>query len=207
VTKRIYGQKRTKKSEPPAPNAVAQGDDDLSNQAGQNPPAVQASAQASLSKKERRRLAREQVHDQVTCEMAMFHRLWRVLGFVLMMGLNIGIVGGDLAGGHGYVKLSWQRETASLILLATFNALVLFPILFEAWFVKADKDGIALKGMFFRTSKPWDKVTDFKHPVYLKLAMLRLGRMLFFLNKRVLPDYPILEAIILRYRPVEKSKV
>jgi len=75
---------------------------------------------------------------------------------------------------------------------------VLFPIIFEAWYVKADKEKIELKTMLWRATRQWDQVTDFKNPVYMKLAMLRTGRLFYFLNKRVLPDYPILESIILR---------
>jgi hypothetical protein len=207
VTKRIYGHKRTKKSEPASSNVDAQAQDDLAADQPQNAPSVPDAAQPLPSKRDRKRRAREQAQDQISCQMGKFHRLWRALGFVLMLGLNIGIVGGDLMGGAAYVRLSWQREAISLLLLVFFNALVLFPIVFEAWFVKADKDKIELKTMFWRTSKRWDEVTDFKNPVYLKLAMLRTGRGFYLLNKRVLPEYPILEALILRYWRVPRTKV
>jgi hypothetical protein len=207
VTKRIYGQKRTKKSEQPQPNADARDQNDSDYQSQQKQPAAQGVDESTLSKKEKRRRARGQVDDQITCQMGTFHRIWRVFGFILMMGLNIGIVGGDLMGGHAYVRLTWQREMLSLILLASFNGLVLFPILFEAWYVKADKDGIVLKAMFWHVTRRWDQVTDFKHPLYLKLAMLRFGRMFFFLNKRAFPDYAIFESLVQRYWIKPQAKV
>jgi hypothetical protein len=207
VTKRIYGQKRTKKPEPPLSNADIRDRDNLDDQQQKENPPAKGDQEPALSKREKKRLKREQAHDQITCQMGTIHRLWRVLGFILMMGLNIGIIGGDIWGGRAYVRLSWQREAVSLIMLVIFNALVLFPILFEAWYAKVDKDGITLAGMFWRISRSWDKVTDFKNPVFLKLAMMRLGRFLFFINKRVLPDYAILESLILRYWRSPKSKV
>jgi hypothetical protein len=211
VTKRVYGNKRIKKSQPASANVDASPEDESSAQARPVKPAEKgAPADAPLqpeplSKKERKRRAKEIVEDEISCRMGILQRIWRVFGFVLMMGLNTGIVGGDLLGGSSYVRLSWQRETISLLLLAGINALILFPILFEVWLVKADKEGIELRSMFWRTVKKWDQVTDFKNPNYLKLAMLRTGRGLFFINRR-LPNYPILEQLILRYMRVAKTK-
>jgi hypothetical protein len=208
VTKRVYGNKRIKKS---SANVDASPEDESTFDARQQKPAEKDVAgdaplqSEQLSRKDRKKRAREVVEDQISCRMGNLQRIWRVFGFILVMGLNMGIVGGDLFGGSSHVHLSWRREIFGFVMLAGFNGLVLFPILFEAWYVKADKEGIELRSMFWRTVKKWDEVTDFKNPIYLKLAMLRSGRGLFFINRRQ-PNYPLLEQLILRYMRVPKTK-
>jgi len=207
VTKRIYGQKRTKKQEPPTADVDKRASLTLSDAPTENLlTEAQNKSQSAPMRSGKKRRSRQSADDQITCQMGKFRRLWRVLGFVLMLGLDIGIIGGDAAGGIAYGRLSWQREAISLVLLTVFNVLVLFPIIFEVWQVKADKDKIELKTMLWRATKPWDQVTDFKNPIYMKLSMLSTGRAFYLLNKNVLPDYPILESIILRYWRAPKRK-
>ncbi len=138
--------------------------------------------------------------------MGTWSRLWRFLGRVLVFGLSFAIVGEESFGMNLPHRFSWQREVVNVLILFFFNAIILFPILFEAWFVKIDKNGIELRSIFWRSSRNWSAISEFRSPIYLKFALLRSGHFFYLLNKRALPQYPVVEALIEQYGRFPRKK-
>ncbi len=178
MTKKIYARKRKHKS-------LSEGDDDWAAANQTNFPANDG--------------ANIQAHDQITSQIRTLSKIWRVIGLVLVIGLNVGILGEEIFGDLSLAHLSWQRELINSIVLLFFDAIVLFPILFETWYVHVSPENIELRALLWRSSRQWNAVTGFVSPPYMKFSLLRFGRLFYLLNKRALGDYEVVEKLIRLY--------
>jgi hypothetical protein len=199
VSKRVYGSKRIKQAKSVTPERAPSTE--------LNSEAEPIDASSSVRAPKRRKGAEDKAtSDQVVSQMDKWSRLWRIVGLVLVVGLSFAIVGEESTATHFPYRISWQRELINFLILFFFNAIILFPLLFEAWFVKVDRSGVELRALFWRSQRNWSAVSEFRNPSYLKFALLRSGRLFYLLNKRALPEYKVVEGLIEQYGRFAKKK-
>jgi len=199
VSKRVYGTKRIKQAKSVTPERASSKEVNLEAESI-------GTGSSFGAQKKRNRAENKATCEQVISQMGKWSRLWRILGLVLVVGLSFSIVGGESTAVHLPYQISWQRELVNFLILFLFNAIILFPLLFEAWFVKVDRNGVELRAIFWRSQRSWSAVSEFKNPRYWKFALLRSGRLFYLLNKRALPQYEVVEALIQQYGRFAKKK-
>jgi len=202
VTKRIYGAKRQKKTEEVV-------ESDQPNQQNSAPPAVSNNTNEfeaePLTRSQRRKKQAQQVEeplpDILVCQLRLWQRAWRWLGFTLISVLTVSFLASDYSSGIGVGNFSWKRELFSFCVLLFFTVTVLLPILFECWYIKADKDQMDMRALFWTGKVRWDDLKEFRNPKFLKFALLRTKSFFYLVNKFALPDFPKLERMIKAYGP------
>ena len=206
MTKRIYGSKRPKKvediveSENPEQQKTARPA--VSNSTNE----VEAAPEPrSKRRKKQAQQVEEPLPDEVVCQLRLWQRAWRWLGFTLISVLTVSFLASDYTSGIGAGRFIWQREVFSLAVLLFFTATVLFPILMECWYVRADKDGLNMKSLFWIGKATWSEVKEFRNPKFLKFALLRTNRFFYLVNKYALPEFDKLDRMINFYGPAKNK--
>jgi hypothetical protein len=200
VTKRIYGSKRPKKDEEIV-------ESDLPEQQKPASPAVSnektAVAAEPRSRKQRRQAQQEEepLPEELVCQLRLWQRGWRWLGFILISVLTTSFLASDYSTGIAVGHFDLKREAFSFCVLLFFTITVLFPILFECWYIKADKVGLTMKSLFWPGRVKWSDLREFRNPRFLKFALLKSNNFFYLVNKFALPEFPKLERMIKHYGP------
>lgn len=122
--------------------------------------------------------------------------VWKIVvrlgGFALVVVLNIALIMSNVIN-HSGVPHHW-RDYFLYGALLFFNATILIPALFEVRWLKMTKDGLELSTLWWKSTLSWSDLLEFRHPHYLKIAMLKTRKCMYLLNKRDLTNYDLIES-------------
>lgn len=127
--------------------------------------------------------------------------LWKIFvrlgGFSLVVVLNIALIMSDVS--HHHVVKPYSRHTNEFLLYAVllmFNMLILIPALFEVRWFKCGPEGVQLATIWWKAKLTYKELREFRHPRYLKIALLRTARCFYILNRRDLTNYDLIEGVL-----------
>ena len=128
--------------------------------------------------------------------------LWKVavrlVGFSLVVFLNLSLLMSSVTYHHGVKPHAHQFNEPLLYgVLMFFNILILIPALFEVRWLKMSSEGLQLATLLWKSRLSWQDIVEFRHPAYLKVALLRTRRCFYILNRRDLTNYGLIEAGLL----------
>jgi hypothetical protein len=96
---------------------------------------------------------------------------------------------------HGF-QIILLQELVTILFVLFLDVIILLPMAFEVDMAKITDEGLVLKTTFRKKLIPWNEITSFKAPVYLKLAILRTRGCFYLINKRQLKRYDQLAGTI-----------
>ncbi|PWT95059.1 MAG: hypothetical protein C5B53_11975 [Candidatus Melainabacteria bacterium] len=189
MTKRIIKDNRAKKSK--GEQGPVGPDESVRQQASQAQ-APQNSGQASKPAKRQGNLPAI-----IEGRLPLWKIALRLGGFILVVVLNIALIMSDVSHHHG--ARPYSRHANEFLLYAVllcFNLMILIPALFEVRWFKSGPEGVQLATLWWKAKLTWGELIKFRHPRYLKMAMLRTKRCFYILNRRDLTNYDLIEAVL-----------
>jgi hypothetical protein len=186
VTKRIFKDNKAKKSKGP------QGPEESAPQQPSQPVPPETSVPSS-----KRAMKRNPLPAVIEGSLPLWKIAARLIGFLLVVVLNFALIMSDVS--HHHVVKPYSHHANVILLycvLLFFNLLILIPALFEVRWFKSTSEGVQLATLWWKTKLSWKDLIEFRHPRYLKVAMLRTRRIFYILNRRDLTNYDLIEAVL-----------
>ena len=186
MTKRIIKDNKPKKSK------AAQGPDESVRQQPNQAVTPQNSVPSS-----NRAIKRGNLPAVIEGSLPVWKIAARFGGFALVVVLNIALIMSDVS--HHHAVKPYSHRVNELLLygvLLFFNLLILIPALFEVRWLKSSPEGVQLATLWWKSKLTWKDLIEFRHPRYLKMAMLRTRRCFYILNRRDLTNYDLIEAVL-----------
>lgn len=116
----------------------------------------------------------------------------RIIGFCLVVALAVSLIMSDITLSHGGRPHPFQGMLLYVVLLI-FICTILIPTIFEVRQIKVTALGLELSTIFWRSNLAWQDIVAFRHPDYLKIAMIKTRKCIYLINKRDLSNYEELE--------------
>lgn len=99
------------------------------------------------------------------------------------------------------------REAFFFGMVGFIDVFMFLPILLEVNKVQTDSDGIKISALLWRVKLTWDQISSFEQPKYLKFAILKTKKGMYFLNKYDLkPFYEVAEIISAKMKPTIQDR-
>ena len=131
----------------------------------------------------------------------LYERVWiktvlRVVGFLILLVLNISLIGSDVSRLHAHIAINWQIEAVTFLAVAFFDASILVPIIFEVRKIRIWADRIALNTLFWGTELAWSDIVELKLPLFFAIAVIKTKRCFYIINKQDFREFPDFVQII-----------
>jgi hypothetical protein len=99
------------------------------------------------------------------------------------------------------------RELFFFAMVGFIDIFMFLPILLETNKIETDSDGLKVAALLWGVRLKWDQVVAFNQPKYLKFAILKTKRGMYFLNKYDLkPFYEVAEIISAKMKPTIQDR-
>lgn len=132
---------------------------------------------------------KELLVDEISFERARFKHWFRLLGFGLIVLLNISMFASTISL-RRTIAFDPAHELPSLFLVLFFDVVILLPMTLEVDKIIIAADFLILKNLLWTSRIAWTEVVSFAAPVFLTYSILRTKRMAYLLNKRDIHNYP-----------------
>ena len=99
------------------------------------------------------------------------------------------------------------REAFFFGMVGFIDIFMFLPILLEVNKLETDNSGIRIGALLWRAKLTWEQITSFEQPKYLKFAILKTKKGMYFLNKYDLkPFYEVAEIISAKMKPTIQDR-
>jgi len=131
---------------------------------------------------------------ETECRLPLAKVLIKLIGLLLVICLSLALFLSEISLSRGQPHVPTAKECGLYGLLMLFYTMILIPALFEVRRAKIQASGLTLWTLWWKAKLDWQEITEFRHPAYLKFALIRTGRMFFLVNKSDLSNYDQLES-------------
>jgi hypothetical protein len=108
----------------------------------------------------------------------------RAFGAIVLCILNVAMVGSIISRVQAHLRINWQLEAVTLLVIIFMDAAILRQVVFEVRKVSLWKDRIALNTLFWKATLSWDQIIEFKKPGIVAMAVIKTKKVAYRLNKK-----------------------
>ncbi|MDR3616307.1 MAG: hypothetical protein P4L53_22295 [Candidatus Obscuribacterales bacterium] len=112
----------------------------------------------------------------------------QAVGFVIIIGLNISLIGSDIHLIYGRHILNWHNELMTGSFLTFLDLTTLLPMIFQVRRLRMWEDKIIISTMLWTSKLTWNQITDLTHPQNFTLSILKTKRCFYLINRKDLPE-------------------
>ncbi|MBX3137532.1 hypothetical protein KF707_15015 [Candidatus Obscuribacterales bacterium] len=99
------------------------------------------------------------------------------------------------------------RELFFFGMVGFIDVFMFLPVLLEVNKIETDTEGLKVGALLWRVKLTWDQIVAFDQPKYLKFAILKTKKGMYFLNKYDLkPFYEVAEIISAKMKPTIQDR-
>ena len=122
-------------------------------------------------------------------ERTGFKSFVRLMGFLLVLVLNISLWGSLITSLHAHQRLNLRLEASTLLLVIFVDVTILLPLIFEVGKIRFWKDRVAFNTLFWKTELAWSDIKKLTEPSFLAVAVVKTESLLYIIHRRDFKDY------------------